>query len=260
MATGTQLQKSAQATPGQPQLTDRIAGMWGRTRVYWAQMHPAQRGWTVVLILLLAGLIGGLFWYGLRTDWRTLYANMEPEDARQMGQVLVTAQIPFQPTPNGTGIMVPASQLDKARPEMLREPRLVQLRGGNYDSGSFGVGWNGICAVITCPIWRASSGSYFIQGAPILSSPYRRGLHQPRQQQNQHHPSSRAAPDHWPGKPRPPDIPAIRFVNWVDPASLRALLQLCSVAMISAFSGQESGNSGQRPAEIAIPNPCSLIS
>ncbi|MGD0292556.1 MAG: flagellar basal-body MS-ring/collar protein FliF [Terracidiphilus sp.] len=115
MATGTQLQKSAQMMPGQPQLTDRLAGLWGRTRVRWAQMHPAQRGWTVVLILLLAGLVGGLFWYGLRPDWHILYANMDPEDVRQAGQVLAQAQIPFEPSADGTGILVPAAQLDKAR-------------------------------------------------------------------------------------------------------------------------------------------------
>jgi flagellar M-ring protein FliF len=115
MATGTQLQKSVQATPGQPQLTDRLAGLWGRTRVRWAQMHPAQRGWTVVLILLLAGLVGGIFWYGMRPDWRILYADLDPEDVRQAGQILATAQIPFEPAANGAGILVPAAQLDKAR-------------------------------------------------------------------------------------------------------------------------------------------------
>ena len=30
-------------------------------------------------------LLGGLFWYGLRTDWRTLYAGLDPDDARQIG-------------------------------------------------------------------------------------------------------------------------------------------------------------------------------
>jgi flagellar M-ring protein FliF len=115
MATGTQLQKSAQAMPGQPQLTDRLAGLWGRGKVQWAAMQPAQRGWALAVALLLAALVGGLFWYGMRTDWRTLYADMDPEDARQAGQVLVQAQIPFKPTSDGTGIMVPATQLDKAR-------------------------------------------------------------------------------------------------------------------------------------------------
>ena len=116
MATGTQLQKSAPTMPGQPQLTDRLAGLWGRTRVFWAQMHPTQRGWTVVLILLLAGLVGGLFWYGLRSDWHVLYANMDPEDVRQAGQVLAQAQIPFEPSADGTGILVPAGATGQGAP------------------------------------------------------------------------------------------------------------------------------------------------
>jgi flagellar M-ring protein FliF len=115
MATGTQLQKNAQAMPGQPQLTDRLAGLWGRTRVRWAQMHPTQRGWTVVLILLLGGLIGGIFWYGMRPDWRILYADLDPEDVRTTGQTLAQAQIPFETAASGAGILVPAAQLDKAR-------------------------------------------------------------------------------------------------------------------------------------------------
>jgi flagellar M-ring protein FliF len=115
MATGTQLQKSAQTMHGQPQLTDRLAGLWGRSRVRWAQMHPAQRGWAVVAALLLAALVGGIFWYGMRPDWRVLYADLDPEDVRQAGQVLAQAQISFEPSANGTSILVPAAQLDKAR-------------------------------------------------------------------------------------------------------------------------------------------------
>ena len=115
MATGTQLQKSAHTIPGQPQLTDRLAGLWGRTRVRWAQMHPAQRGWVVVVALLLAALVGGIFWYGMRPDWRVLYADLDPEDVRQAGQVLAQAQIRFEPAADGAGILVPAAQLDKAR-------------------------------------------------------------------------------------------------------------------------------------------------
>ena len=115
MASGTQLEKRAPAMPGQPRLADRFAGLWGRGRVRWAEMQPAQRGWTLVASGLLVALIGGLLWYGLRTDWRTLYADMDPEDARQAGQVLAQAQIPFEPTANGAGIRVPAAQLDKAR-------------------------------------------------------------------------------------------------------------------------------------------------
>ena len=115
MATGTQLEKSAPVPPGQPQITDRLAALGTLARVRWAGMRPAQRGWAAVAGVLMTALAGGLLWYGLRTDWRTLYAGLEPEDARQVGQVLTQAQIAFEPTADGTGILVPAAQLDKAR-------------------------------------------------------------------------------------------------------------------------------------------------
>ena len=56
MATGTQLEKSAPASPGQPQLTDRLAGLWGRGRVRWSGMQAAQRNWAVAAALMLAAL------------------------------------------------------------------------------------------------------------------------------------------------------------------------------------------------------------
>jgi flagellar M-ring protein FliF len=115
MASGTQLEKSAPVRVGQPQLPDRLAGLWGRSRVLWAGMQPAQRGWALVAAGLLVALLGSLLWYCLRTDWRTLYVDMDPDDVRQASQALVQAQIPFEPTANGAGLMVPAAQLDKAR-------------------------------------------------------------------------------------------------------------------------------------------------
>jgi len=115
MATGTQLEKSPPAVRGQIQSGGRWAAIWGMARVRWAQMAAAQRGWTTAAALLLIGIIGGLAWYAMSPDWRTLYVNLDPEDARQMEQVLAQAQIPFDATPDGGGIRVPAAQLDKAR-------------------------------------------------------------------------------------------------------------------------------------------------
>ena len=130
MATGTQLEKSTSATPGQPQLTDRLAGLWGLGRAHWAAMQPAQRGWSLMAALLLVALVAGLAWYALGPDWRILYANLDPEDARQTGQILAQAQIPFEPAENGAGIRVPAAQLDKAR--------LVTAAKGGVKSGRLG--------------------------------------------------------------------------------------------------------------------------
>jgi flagellar M-ring protein FliF len=81
-------------------------------------------------VALLAVLSGGLLWYALRTDWRTLYVNLDPDDARQTEQTLAQAQIQFQPTADGTGILVPAAQLDKAR--------LATAAKGGVKSGRLG--------------------------------------------------------------------------------------------------------------------------
>jgi flagellar M-ring protein FliF len=93
-------------------------------------MRPAQRGWAMTAAALLVGIAGGLLWYALRTDWRTLYAGLDPEDARQISLILSQAQVPFETTPDGTGIRVPSTQLDKAR--------LATAAKGSLKSGRLG--------------------------------------------------------------------------------------------------------------------------
>ena len=129
MATGTQLEKTPPAL-GQVRKGGRWSGLWSLAWVRWAQMAPAQRGWVMVAALLLVALLGGLAWYGLGPDWRTLYAGLEPDDARQMEQVLAEAQIPFEPSADGSGILVPAALLDKAR--------LAAAAKGGVKSGRLG--------------------------------------------------------------------------------------------------------------------------
>ena len=130
MATGTQLEKSPPAAPGRVQAGGQWRGFLGLIQVRWAQMAAAQRGWVAVSALMLVALIGGLTWYALSPDWRTLYVNLDPDDARQIGQILATAQIPFEASADGVGIMVPAAQLDKAR--------LATAAKGGVKSGRLG--------------------------------------------------------------------------------------------------------------------------
>ncbi len=127
--TGTQLDRNA-AAAGQGQLLGGLSTLWTRGRVQWASMPRAQRSGAMVAAALLAAMVCGLLWYGLRTDWRTLYAGLEPDDARQTGLTLTQAQIPFEVTANGTGILVPATQLDKAR--------LATAAKGGVKSGRLG--------------------------------------------------------------------------------------------------------------------------
>jgi flagellar M-ring protein FliF len=114
MATGAQLEKTPPEL-GQIKGGGKWSGLWGLAQVRWAGMAPRQRGWAIAAALMLAGLLGGLTWYGLRPDWRTLYAGLDPDDARQMEQILAQAQISFEPAGDGSGILVPAAQIDKAR-------------------------------------------------------------------------------------------------------------------------------------------------
>jgi flagellar M-ring protein FliF len=115
MAGGTQLQRTAPpVAPGAP-LSGGLGVLWTRARVLWAGMQSRQRAWALVSGVLLVSLIGFLFWYAIRPDWRILYADLDPDDARQIGQDLAQAQIPFDVAASGGEIRVPAAQLDKAR-------------------------------------------------------------------------------------------------------------------------------------------------
>jgi flagellar M-ring protein FliF len=93
----------------------RLNAIWQKASGRWAEMLPRQRSWVVLSAVLVVATVGALAWYAARTDWRTLYAGLDPEDSRQMSQVLTAAQIPFDLGANGTTIRVPLGQLDKAR-------------------------------------------------------------------------------------------------------------------------------------------------
>jgi flagellar M-ring protein FliF len=111
---GTQLEKRGSGSD-EGTLAGGAAAMWIRARQWWTAMAAPQRVWTVAAGLMLAAMLGGLLWYGLRTDWRTLYAGLDPDDARQVGLTLTQAQIGYDVADNGTTLRVPAAQLDKAR-------------------------------------------------------------------------------------------------------------------------------------------------
>jgi flagellar M-ring protein FliF len=65
----------------------------------------AVAGIAVVAILLLAS----------RTDWKTLFAGLDPQDAREISAQLTAAGIPFEVSPDGTTLRVAAEFIDKAR-------------------------------------------------------------------------------------------------------------------------------------------------
>jgi flagellar M-ring protein FliF len=130
MAAGTQLEKAAPAMPGKVTLAGSLSALWTRGRVGWAAMLPRQRVWAAVTAAAVVGLCVLLGWYALRPDWRILYSDLDPEDARQVGQELTAAQIPYDVAENGGAIRVTAANLDKAR--------LATASKGSVKSGRMG--------------------------------------------------------------------------------------------------------------------------
>ena len=133
MAAGTEMERSAPAGMGPAgglSLAGGLGTLWTRARVRWAGMQSAQRKWAMTAAALTVGGLAFFSWWIFRTDWRVLYAGLDSEDARQMAQTLAQAQIPFEVTVDGSGLHVPAAQLDKAR--------LATAAKGGVKSGRMG--------------------------------------------------------------------------------------------------------------------------
>lgn len=79
------------------------------------KMSQQQRRSAVVVAAAILLSLAGLIWYTARPEWRTLYAGLDPQDAREMGVMLTAAGIPFDVSPDGATLRVAADQLDKAR-------------------------------------------------------------------------------------------------------------------------------------------------
>jgi flagellar M-ring protein FliF len=94
---------------------ERAGALAAEAAARFRALEPARRTRLMGMAAILLACVAGLVWYGSRTDWRTLYAGLDPEDARQMSQELTAAGIPFDVSPDGSGLRVPAEDLDKAR-------------------------------------------------------------------------------------------------------------------------------------------------
>ena len=70
---------------------------------FW-KLEPSRRNRVLITAAILAALFGVLIWYGSRTEWRTRYAGLDPDDARQMAQELTAAGIPFDVSPDGAAL------------------------------------------------------------------------------------------------------------------------------------------------------------
>jgi flagellar M-ring protein FliF len=57
-----------------------------------------------------------------KPEYKTLYSGLAPSDAQDIAASLTAKQIPFQQSPDGASILVPADKLDSARLEVASQP------------------------------------------------------------------------------------------------------------------------------------------
>ena len=78
-------------------------------------LERQQRLWLLGATALTLLCFFGILWFATRTEWKVLYAGLEPADAREIASELTAANIPFDVSPDGAMLRVPAGTLDKAR-------------------------------------------------------------------------------------------------------------------------------------------------
>ncbi len=87
-----------------------------------------------VLLAGSAAIVGFAVWFFVRlmggADYKPLFVGLSPADAQSLGQKLSAQNISFQLSTDGTSIMVPADQLDKARVGVASQGPLTSGRLG----------------------------------------------------------------------------------------------------------------------------------
>lgn len=119
-AESTALQKTAgsgmSAAAGGP--AGRTMAMVTSLRERVMALPAGKRTWLMASVAFVAAMCAAMAWFAGRTDWKTLFTGLDGKDVAQVSQELAAAGIPYQMTPDGGGVQVPAEMLDKARMEV----------------------------------------------------------------------------------------------------------------------------------------------
>ncbi len=93
-----------------------------QAKTFLVSLSPKQR------LLLGAGavLVGATLYVFVqligKPDYKTLYSGLNPADAQDIAASLEARKIPFEHSPDGSSILVPADKLDSARLEVASQP------------------------------------------------------------------------------------------------------------------------------------------
>lgn len=86
-----------------------------QVREIWRQFGASQRMSVIMSLVAAVAVLGGLLYWGTRTDYRLLYGNLSLSDAAQIREKMDDAKIPVRIGQSGASVSVPAGKLYTAR-------------------------------------------------------------------------------------------------------------------------------------------------
>lgn len=93
-----------------------------QAKTFFVSLSPKQR----ILLGGAAVLIGATLYVFVqliaKPDYKTLYSGLNPADAQDITASLAARKIPFEQSPDGGSILVPADKLDSARLQVASQP------------------------------------------------------------------------------------------------------------------------------------------
>jgi flagellar M-ring protein FliF len=93
-----------------------------QTRDFVSGLSLKQRALLVGGAVLVAGTLYAFVQLIGRQDYKTLYSGLSASDAQDITASLAARKIPFEQSPDGASILVPADKLDSARLEIASQP------------------------------------------------------------------------------------------------------------------------------------------
>jgi flagellar M-ring protein FliF len=94
------------------------AGAMERVKFFWASRNQQQRIYLAVGLAATLG-VAAFFFKTLATPvYKPLMTGLQPADAQLVASQLTAKKIPYQISPDGASITVPADQVDAARLEV----------------------------------------------------------------------------------------------------------------------------------------------
>ncbi len=99
----------------------------------WKNIGIAQKVSIILIILVSAGVIGGILYLGSRPDWRILYSDLDSKSAAKVCDIVRDSNVPMKITNGGKTIMVPSKDVYSLRMKVASEGVAIDQKGNGFE-------------------------------------------------------------------------------------------------------------------------------